>query len=244
MKPFRTAIIGCGHFAKRHAGILASLGEVDLVAFCDSEKDRAIAYNQQYTAGKGAVFSDYRSLYADMDLDLVYICLPPYAHENEVELACQHGVHFLIEKPIALNASVAKQMAEQVRSSRVKCQVGFMYRFGEAALWLKQRMETSGSASKAFMAGRYACNSLHSWWWRDRAKSGGQLVEQVIHILDMARYFLGEPEQVFSMQAESVPYRSGGLYCRRCECDNGALPLRRFSCYHGDQWRHPQSVGL
>jgi predicted dehydrogenase len=241
MKPLRTAIIGCGHFAKRHAAILASLGEVELVAFCDSEKDRAIAYNQQYAAGEGSVFSDYRSLFSDMDLDLVYICLPPYAHENEVELACQHGVHILIEKPIALSASVAKGMAEQVRSSGVKCQVGFMYRFGEAARWLKQHMDASGSPLTAFMTGRYACNSLHSWWWRDRAKSGGQLVEQVIHILDMARFFLGEPKQVFSMQenlfhtkvetytvedasATTVRFHSGALAV--ITATNGAIPNR------------------
>ena len=241
MKPLRTAMIGCGHFAKRHAGILASLHEIDLVAFCDSEEDRANTYNQQYAAGEGVVFSDHRSLFSGMDLDLVYICLPPYAHENEVELACQHGVHILIEKPIALSASVAQSMAEQVRASGVKCQVGFMYRFGEAARWLKQQMETSNSPSSAFMAGRYACNSLHSWWWRDRTKSGGQLIEQVIHILDMARYFLGEPKQVYSMQenlfhtdvesytvedasATTVRFHSGAMAV--ITATNGAIPNR------------------
>src|SRR5207248_1816474 len=41
---------------------------------------------------------------------------------------------------------------------------------------------------------------LHRTWWRDRTKSGGQVVEQAIHLLDLTRYFLGEPVSVFSMQ--------------------------------------------
>ena len=137
MKPFRTAILGCGHFAKRHAAILTTLQQVQLVAFCDSTIENAAAYNQQYANGEAKVYSDSQRLFAEMGLDLVYICLPPYAHSDEVALACQHGVHFLIEKPIALSTSLAVEMAQQVKASGVKNQVGFMYRFGEAAQWLK-----------------------------------------------------------------------------------------------------------
>ena len=197
MKPLRTAILGCGHFAKRHAAILTTLQQVQLVAFCNSTLENAAAYNQQYANGEAQVYSDSQRLFAEMDLDLVYICLPPYAHSDEVALACQHGVHFLIEKPIALSTSLAIEMAQQVKASGVKSQVGFMYRFGEAAQWLKANAPQTGPA---FMTARYACNSLHSWWWRDRSKSGGQLVEQVIHLLDLARFFFGEPSQVYSVQ--------------------------------------------
>jgi predicted dehydrogenase len=83
----------------------------------------------------------------------VYICLPPFAHGSEVELACRHGAHLLIEKPIALTIPAATTMAAQVRAAGVKCQVGFMYRHGEAALWLKQYMAALPAASRGFMMG-------------------------------------------------------------------------------------------
>ncbi len=248
MKTLRTAIIGCGRFAKRHATHLASLEQIQLVGFCDQEIENANMYNQQYACGQAKVYLDCESMFAELDLDLVYICLPPYAHSNEVELACRYGVHFLIEKPISLSTDLAVTMANQVRASGVKSQVGFMYRFGEAARWLKQHSGADGaSLGTGFMTARYACNSLHSWWWRDRAKSGGQLVEQVIHILDLARFFFGEPCQVYSMQenlfhtnvdgytvedasATSIRFRSGALAV--VTATNGAIP-NRWDC----DWR-------
>lgn len=200
MKPLRTGIIGCGRFAKRHAAILAALDGVALVGFCDRTIESAEAFNAQYAGGQGRAFSDGESMFEEAGLDLVYICLPPFAHGNEVELACRHGVHFLIEKPIALTMDLAGAMAAQVRASGVKSQVGFMYRHGEAAQWLKCRLREAAGEGRGFMTARYACNSLHSWWWRDRGKSGGQLLEQVIHVLDLTRFFFGEPAEVYSMQ--------------------------------------------
>jgi len=197
MKPLRTAILGCGHIAKRHADILASLDEVRLVGFCDQNRPAAEEFAQRY--GPGKVYEDWGRMFEELDLGLVYICLPPFAHGDEVALACQQGVHIFLEKPIALTSELAHSMAGDITRSGVKCQVGFMYRLGEAAEWLKTRIGDP-EAAKAFMVARYSCNSLHSGWWRDKAKSGGQLVEQAIHLLDLARYFLGEPESVYSSQ--------------------------------------------
>jgi len=241
MDPLRTAIIGCGHFAKRHATILSALPDISLAGFCDQALERAASYNQQYAGGKAAIYNDFRQMYDELGLDLVYICLPPYAHTNEVELACQHKVHLLIEKPIALTLEKALEMADWVRGSKVKAQVGFMYRFGEAVSQLKMRLRAMEVKPTGFFTARYACNSLHSWWWRDREKSGGQLVEQVIHLFDMARCFLGEPVQVFSVQenlfhgdvedytvedasATVIRFASGGIAV--ISATNGAIPNR------------------
>ena len=242
MKALRTGIIGCGHFArKRHAPLLAALDQVQLVGFCDQVPESALLFNREFAAGCGKVYDNCEDMFEELDLDLVFICLPPYAHGNEVELACRYGVHFLIEKPIALTMDLALAMAEHVRHSGVKSQVGFMYRHGHAALWLKRHIQDAGGVGQAFLSARYACNSLHSWWWRDRSKSGGQLVEQVIHLFDLARFFLGEPVRVYSMQdnlfhrdvddytAEDasgtvVRFESGGIAV--FAASNGAIPNR------------------
>lgn len=201
MAPLRTAIIGCGRFARRHAAILAALDQVELVGFCNRTIEKAVAFNETYASGRALVYADYGRMFDELALDLVYICLPPYAHGNEVELACRHGVHFLIEKPIALEMDLAHRMTAAVKASGVKSQVGFMFRHGEATQRLKHALLTSPPPHGAFMTLAYACNALHSAWWRDRNKSGGQLVEQAIHLLDLTRYFLGEPVEVFAAQA-------------------------------------------
>src|SRR6185503_13314577 len=241
MKPLRTAIIGCGRFARKHAVRLAALEEISLVGFCALSFESADNYNQEFARGRGRVFTDYEQLFTDLELDLAYICLPPFAHGNEVELACRYGVNLLIEKPIALNMDLALQMEKQVRESGIKCQVGFMYRFGRAAVWLKDYLLQRPPRERGFMTARYACNSLHSWWWQDKAKSGGQLVEQIIHLIDMSRFFLGEPIKVYSMQdnlfhqgdreytsedtsATVIRFDSGGI--ASISATNGAIPNR------------------
>lgn len=235
----RTAILGCGKIAARHAKVLASIEEVKLVGFCDQDIDNALSFNKSFCPGE--IFTDHAQMFNKLDLDLVYICLPPFAHTNEVELACKHGVHFLIEKPIALSMDLANQMAEQVHTSGVKTQVGFMYRHGEAVKWLKEYMDKTSNPGVGFMSARYFCNSLHRAWWRDKTKSGGQLVEQIIHIIDMARYFMGEPRQVYSVQrnlfhkevkdytvedisATTISFDSGGVVV--IAAANGAIPNR------------------
>ena len=201
MMSLRTGMIGCGHFArKQHGPHLAALEDVKLVGFCDAVLENAIAFNQQFASGKAQTYSECEQMFEELDLDLVYICLPPFAHGNEVELACRHGVHFLIEKPIALTLDLARAMVEQVQSSGVKSQVGFMWRHGEAVQYLRQHMLEAGRKMKGLISATYFCNSLHREWWRDRSRSGGQLVEQVIHILDLTRHLLGEPVRVYSAQ--------------------------------------------
>ena len=105
MKRLRTGILGCGSFANRHAQNLSGLPEeVELAAFCDHRERNAREFSEKYTGGKGAIFTDHRKMFEKMGLDLVILCLPPFAHSNEVDLAAQHGVHIFMEKPIALSS--------------------------------------------------------------------------------------------------------------------------------------------
>jgi predicted dehydrogenase len=97
---------------------------------------------------------------------------------------------------------LAQAMAEQVRDSGVKSQVGFMVRHGEAVQWLHDHIQAHDLADRGLMIGQYYCNALHAPWWRDRSRSGGQLVEQLIHTVDLARLYLGEPVRAYSIQED------------------------------------------
>jgi UDP-N-acetyl-2-amino-2-deoxyglucuronate dehydrogenase len=201
MKRLRTAILGCGGFANRHAQNLIALpDDIELIAFCDHHAWNAHEFSEKYSDGKGTVFTDPQQMFEKADLDLVVICLPPFAHTNEVELAAKHGIHILIEKPIALSSEHAWRMVEAVERAGVKTQVGFMFRFGLAIERLNELIVSGESGPVGLMSARYFCNSLHASWWRDRSKSGGQLVEQVIHMVDLMRYLMGEPVSVYSRQ--------------------------------------------
>lgn len=212
MKPLRAAILGCGGFAHRHANNLIALPEdVELVAFCDHHEQNARGFSEKYGNGKGAVFTDPRDMFGKAGLDLLAICLPPFAHSDEVELAARHGVHILIEKPIALTSEHAWRMVEATERAGIKTQVGFMFRFGAAVERLKGLIASGETGPAGLMSARYFCNSLHAPWWRDRSRSGGQLVEQVIHMVDLMRHLMGDAVSVYSRQ-ENLFHREVAEY--------------------------------
>ena len=132
-KPLRTAILGCGGFAHRHAQNINELpDDTRLVAFCDQVPGNAQLYSERYTNGKAPTYTDFHDMLDHEDLDLLVIALPPFAHTDEVEVAASRGVHLLMEKPIALSMDHAWRMVRAVEAAGVKTQVGFMWRFGEA----------------------------------------------------------------------------------------------------------------
>jgi len=202
MSMLRAGILGCGGIAHKHAQAMVGLGDqVELVAFCDRDESRARAFSDQYAAGRASVFIDHRAMFDQAGLNLLVVCLPPFAHADEVELAAERGVHVLMEKPIALTSEHAWRMVESAERAGIKTQVGFMYRFGKAVSQMKQLLDAGTIGPAGLFSARYFCNALHAPWWRAKEKSGGQLVEQIIHLFDVMRYLLGEPVSVFSRQA-------------------------------------------
>ena len=174
--------------------------EIELVAFCDTDESRARLFAEQYRAGHAATFTDHRAMFDRAKLDLAIVCLPPFAHSDEVECAAERGVHVLIEKPVALTSEHAWRMVESAERAGLKTQVGFMYRFGQAVSHMKQLLDADMVGPVGLFSARYFCNALHAPWWRAKEKSGGQIVEQIIHLFDVMRYLVGEPVSMFSRQ--------------------------------------------
>ncbi len=202
MNRLKMGMLGCGGIAQRHAQTALKMpDELELVAVADCSEPKARAFSERYTGGRARVFADHRALLDQTDLDLLAVCLPPFAHTDEVPLAAERGIHLLVEKPIALKSEDGWRMVEAVERARVKTQVGFMYRFGVAMQEFKARFDLGAVGAAGLFSARYFCNSAHADWKRTREQSGGQLVEQIIHLFDTMRYLLGEPVSVFSRQA-------------------------------------------
>lgn len=197
----RIGILGCGSFAHRHVQSLQQLkDEVEMVAFCNRTIGKAADFSNQYTDSRAPVFSDHHRMFEQVPMDAVIICLPPYAHSDEVEIAAKLGIHVFIEKPIALTSEEGWRMVEAAESAAIVTQVGFMFRFGEAVEHLKKMIDSGEAGPVGLMSARYFCNSLHAPWWRQRELSGGQLVEQVIHMVDLMRFLMGDATTVYSLQ--------------------------------------------
>ncbi|WP_309083728.1 Gfo/Idh/MocA family oxidoreductase [Chelativorans sp.] len=199
----RVGLLGPGGIGARHAAAVGQLGErMTLVACCGRDEERTRAFASRFGI---VAYTDFGRMLEEADLDLLIVALPPFAHSGEVEMAAQAGINLLVEKPIALDLDRARSMVEAAGSVVAAC--GFMYRFGEAVTrW--DALSAAGSTGPAgHFSGSFHCNALHAPWWRERAKSGGQIVEQLIHIVDMARHTLGMPQTVYA-RAENLFHRA------------------------------------
>jgi len=194
MRRLKVGMIGCGGIAGVHAERLKSLEEVEMIAFADVVKEKAEVFSKRYG---GKAYASWREMVDKEPLDIVYVCLPPFAHSDEVIVSAEKGIHIFIEKPIALDMKLAWSMVRAVEKNGVKSQVGYCQRFGYAIDKAKKLIE-SGEAGKIGLAvGLYWCHFLGGAWWRDKNKSGGQIVEQSTHLYDAFRYLCGEVEEVY-----------------------------------------------
>ncbi len=191
MSVLRVGILGCGGIAARHAGAIAALPDtMALVACCGRDAARTAAFAAQHG---GRPYTDIDTLIDD-GIDLVVVTIPPFARNGEVEHLAARGVHLLVEKPVALDMAAADHMVAAVAKTGVVAAIGFMYRFGDAV----RRWRAVDTGRVGLYAGSYHCNALHADWWRTRAKSGGQVVEQVLHQIDLIRHLVGEPDTVYA----------------------------------------------
>ena len=102
-RPYRFALIGCGFFAQNHLQAWAEMPEVELVATCDIDEACAVAAAEKFG---GTAYTDAAELFANEELDFVDIATTPPTHRMMVELAAQHGVAAICQKP--LESSVAE----------------------------------------------------------------------------------------------------------------------------------------
>ena len=193
----RIGFIGCGGIARAHAERLAKMKDVELVAFCDIVLEKAKSFAQKYG---GNAYKDYHEMLDREKLDACFICIPPFSHTDQEILCAEKGIHFFVEKPVALTLEKAVEVLNAVRKAGIITQVGYVLRFVDSFRKAKKILHERGGRIALFEAWRYggvAGGPEH--WWRRKELSGGQLVEQSTHQVDLARWFVNDDvELVFA----------------------------------------------
>ena len=166
MKKYKAAILGMGNMGRAHAGSMLKMADVELSALCSYPKDDA----EKYAAEHGIscrIYDDGFEMIEKEDLDLLYICLPPFAHQGQLEAAAKKGIHVFIEKPIALDTKRGESMVKAVRENHVHSQVGYQMRFGGAVRRFKEMIE-NGICTPPIMSAT-VCTVHGGGMWRNAA---------------------------------------------------------------------------
>lgn len=196
------ALVGAGNMGMKHTKVLLENG-VAVEAVCDVSEHALQTYNKQFEGRLPGIryYSDFDEMLAASNADAILITLPPFAHAGQFEKAAKAGKHIFIEKPIALTPEQGLSMVKAAKEADIITSVGFHMRQGAVYRKIKDLMNQGKAGKPVLLQALYSCNSLHTPWWRQMDKSGGQILEQVIHVYDLGRSLLGEPTSVSARMA-------------------------------------------
>lgn len=191
----KIGVVGAGGISQGHMDRFAAMDGVELVGFADVATERAQAAADKFG---GKAFADWRAMYDGCDLNAVAIFTPPLGHGDiEIE-ACKRGLPFFLEKPIAIDCNLARPILEAVQESGVVTAVAYKYRWDDHVQKARQML---AGKTIGLVAGWFWTGTPGVHWWRIMNESGGQMVEQTTHIVDMARYLAGDVVAVSAFYA-------------------------------------------
>lgn len=193
----RVGLVGAGGVGARHARTLAGFPDVELAGVADVVPGAADALAAELGV---PALDDIDRLLAQR-LDAVWLCVPPFAH-GELELAAvRAGLPFFVEKPLATGVEVAEEVSRAVAAAGLPTATGYHWR----------HLDTVATAREVVAVHRPRLVDA-TWldkvpppaWWSRQERSGGQVVEQLTHVLDLARVLAGEVVEVRSIAAPST----------------------------------------
>ncbi|MDH2430254.1 Gfo/Idh/MocA family oxidoreductase [Sphaerisporangium sp. TRM90804] len=193
----RIGIIGAGNIAARHADVLSGFSDATVVAIADTDSRKAEALASQYGA---RAFGSHAAMLDAGGLDAVYVCVPPFAHGTAELAVLAANLPIFVEKPLSLDLVTAEKIAQEIADRKLVSAVGHHWRYLDTV----QR-------ARELLAGRPVRLALGHWldkvppvpWWTRQDMSGGQILEQAIHVLDLARVLVGEVAMVHAVPAAS-----------------------------------------
>lgn len=239
-RPYRFALIGCGFFAQNHLHAWAEIPEVELVAVCDIDPDRAHAAAESFG---GRAYTDAETLLANEELDFVDIATTPPTHRMMVELAASHGVGALCQKPLAWDMDDARAMVEAMSSRGLPFMVHENFRFQYPMRRIKELLDT-GAIGRPFF-GRISFRTnfdvySNQPWLVDSERM--IIIDVAVHLFDLARCFMGEPQTLFT-DAITVNPRIAGedVATVLMHMDGGTCIVDASYETHSDHSTYPQT---
>jgi UDP-N-acetylglucosamine 3-dehydrogenase len=191
----RIGFIGAGNVAARHAEVLSGLGGVTIAGVADPDEGKAGDLAARYGC---RAYGAHADLLDGGGLDAVYICVPPFAHGTPELDALNLDIPIFVEKPLALELDTAEEIAAEIRRRGLPSAVGHHWRYLDI-------LDRAGE----LLDGRPIQLALGHWldklppvpWWIKKEMSGGQVLEQAVHLLDLARVLVGEVTMVHAVPA-------------------------------------------
>lgn len=203
-------LIGSGRFASSQlVPRLKKAPGVRLLSVATAHGPTAQAAARRF--GIPSYTTDHRSLWKDPAIQAVVIATPHDLHGPMVREALQSGRHVFVEKPLCLTEEELSWIEKAYRSLKTPpvLMVGFNRRFSWASRFAKGRLENR-RAPLTFLYRVNAGPGAKEGWLSDPERSGGRILGELGHFVDLATFLVGSPAlQIFSAAPRTSPGQPG-----------------------------------
>ncbi|GIQ62015.1 hypothetical protein PACILC2_05830 [Paenibacillus cisolokensis] len=192
----RIGFIGVGGMAEHHIKKLQKIGHAELTAVYDANPARMNEIAERYGA---APFGSADELLDSGAIDALFLCTPQFTRGAVEKKAAANGIHLFAEKPIGLDLEQARTNSRLILESGIIHAVGYCLRYLETV----QKAKAYLADKTPDMVLAYRIGSLPPVrWFHQMEQSGGQLVDQSTHQVDLVRYVAGEFRDVQARYAQ------------------------------------------
>jgi myo-inositol 2-dehydrogenase / D-chiro-inositol 1-dehydrogenase len=182
----RVGMVGAGGVAHRHARVLAQVPQAVVVGVADPDRARAVALANAHGVRS---FGDTRTMVDAVEVDALYVCVPPYAHGEPEMVAVEHRLALFVEKPLSADLATAERLGAAIAAADLVTATGYHWRCLDT---VRRARELLAGRGPALVAARWIDKVPPPAWWPVRRGSGGQVVEQATHLIDLVRHLAGE----------------------------------------------------
>lgn len=190
-KPLKVAVLGTGTMGKVHADAWSRIAEAQLVAMTSLDREETQRLADRYGA---QAYDSVDDILAAPDVDVVDVCLPTYLHKPLIEQAARAGKHVISEKPLGLNVQEATEIIDTCKQYGVQLYVAHVVRFFPEYVQAHEQVKNGAVGKSGVVNMTRGGHFPRGWenWYADKEKSGGLILDMIIHDFDWLRWTFGD----------------------------------------------------
>jgi len=187
------AIVGCGRIGQKRARAVQASGH-RIRALADVVKQRA--EHLSIECPEAVPSTDWRCAVSRSDIDAVAVATTNRWLAPVTLAAVRAGKHVIVEKPAGRSVNEIAEVARASAQAAVCVQVGFNHRYHPAVQKARETVDSGAIGSLFVVRGRYGHGGRvgyeKEWRGNPEISGGGELIDQGVHLIDLARWFLGD----------------------------------------------------
>ncbi|MCR1287672.1 Gfo/Idh/MocA family protein [Shouchella clausii] len=201
----RVVVVGLGTMGAVHARSFAKMENADLIGVVDINESRADSFAKELDTLGFYSFTDAKQALGER-IDVVSICLPTDLHPSSVKEAANIGADVICEKPLARTTKAAEEIVRYCKKKGARLFVGHVVRFFPEYRKAKEVVEAGriGDVGVVRTTRGGAFPKASENWYADYDRSGGVVLDLLVHDFDFLRWTFGEVERIYAKNIGGV----------------------------------------